>query len=66
VAVVPHTLRMTNLSERRPSDRVNVEVDVLGKYVERLLEARLAGGGAGEAAKESADERLRRLLASTP
>ena len=58
VAVVPHTHRMTNFSERRPSDLVNVEVDILGKYVERLLEARLAGGDASE----SKDERLRRLL----
>src|SRR5205085_2692722 len=38
VAVIPHTWRETTLGERRGGDRVNLEVDVLAKYVERLLE----------------------------
>ncbi len=37
VAVIPHTFENTNLSARKPGDYVNVEVDILGKYVERLL-----------------------------
>lgn len=37
VAVIPHTLDSTTLSSRKPGDRVNLEVDVLAKYVERLL-----------------------------
>jgi riboflavin synthase len=37
IALVPHTLAQTTLSTLRPGDRVNLEVDVLGKYVERLL-----------------------------
>ena len=37
VAVIPHTWRETTLGELKPSDRVNLEVDVLAKYVERLL-----------------------------
>jgi riboflavin synthase len=37
IALVPHTLAKTTLSTLRPGDRVNLEVDVLGKYVERLL-----------------------------
>lgn len=36
-AVVPHTWRVTNLRFRRPGDRVNLEADLVGKYVERLL-----------------------------
>ncbi|MUV60769.1 riboflavin synthase [Halobacterium sp. CBA1126] len=36
VAVVPTTYDLTTLSERAPGDRVNVEVDVVAKYVERL------------------------------
>ena len=36
VAIIPHTARETNLGERRPGDRVNLEADMLGKYVERL------------------------------
>lgn len=43
VDLVPHTRAVTALGERRPGDRVNVEVDVLAKYVERLLSARDGG-----------------------
>ena len=37
VALIPTTLRLTTLGSRRVGDRVNIEVDVLAKYVERLL-----------------------------
>jgi riboflavin synthase len=37
VALVPHTLAATTLGARGPGDEVNIEVDVLAKYVERLL-----------------------------
>ena len=37
VAVIPHTLAVTTLGARQPGDPVNLEVDVLAKYVERLL-----------------------------
>jgi len=59
VAVIPHTFTATTLGERKAGDRVNLEVDVLGKYVERLLAARL---GETRAAVEARDERLRGLL----
>ena len=36
VALIPHTLAETTLAERVPGDVVNLEVDVLAKYVERL------------------------------
>jgi riboflavin synthase len=36
IALVPHTLRETTLSALRPGDAVNLETDVLAKYVERL------------------------------
>lgn len=38
VAVIPHTAEVTTLGGKRPGDRVNIEIDVLAKYVERLLE----------------------------
>ncbi|MEN3331276.1 MAG: riboflavin synthase [Blastocatellia bacterium] len=38
VAVIPHTWRETTLAELRSGERINLEVDVLAKYVERLLE----------------------------
>ena len=37
VALIPHTLAATTLGELAPGDPVNLEVDVLAKYVERLL-----------------------------
>ena len=43
VALIPHTLKMTTLGFKRPGDRVNVESDMLVKYVERVL-----GGGFGD------------------
>jgi riboflavin synthase len=40
IAVIPFTYEHTNLPDRKPGDAVNLEGDVLGKYVERYLEAR--------------------------
>jgi riboflavin synthase len=40
VALIPHTLEITTLSRLQPGDRVNLEVDVLAKYVHRILAAR--------------------------
>ena len=37
VAIIPKTWEVTNLSELRPGDPVNLEVDIIAKYVERLL-----------------------------
>jgi riboflavin synthase len=42
VVLIPHTLEETTLGERRPGDPVNLEADVLGKYVKRYL-ARMLG-----------------------
>jgi riboflavin synthase len=41
IAVIPHTLAATTLKDIGPGCRVNIETDILGKYVERLLK----GGG---------------------
>jgi riboflavin synthase len=38
VSLIPETLERTNLGAAAPGTRVNLEVDVLAKYVERLLE----------------------------
>jgi riboflavin synthase len=37
VAVIPHTADVTTLGHKPPGSSVNLEVDVLAKYVERLL-----------------------------
>jgi riboflavin synthase len=46
VALIPHTLEITTLSRLTPGDRVNLEVDVLGKYVQSILAARGLVGSA--------------------
>jgi riboflavin synthase len=40
VALVPHTLAATTLGSAKPGTAVNLEVDVLAKYVERLTMGR--------------------------
>ena len=45
VGLIPETLRRTTLGTRRPGERVNLEVDVMAKYAERLLGARLSQEG---------------------
>jgi riboflavin synthase len=40
VAIVPHTAAATTLGTKRPGDLVNLEVDMVAKYVERLLAVR--------------------------
>jgi riboflavin synthase len=39
VSIIPHTLQATTLGSLRKGSRVNIEVDVIGKYVEKLLAA---------------------------
>lgn len=43
VSILPQTKRVTNLRSLAPGDRVNLEADVIAKYVERLLEPRSKG-----------------------
>jgi len=42
VAVIPHTMQVTTLGRRTPGDSVNLEVDVIAKYAERLLQGGVA------------------------
>lgn len=37
ISAIPHTVAVTTLGEKRPGDTVNLENDVIGKYVEKLL-----------------------------
>ncbi|MEZ5940328.1 MAG: riboflavin synthase [Planctomycetaceae bacterium] len=37
VALIPHTLEVTTLGQRQPGDMVNIETDILGKYIEKLV-----------------------------
>ena len=40
VALIPHTLEVTTLGKKQPGDAVNIETDILGKYVQKLLAER--------------------------
>ena len=48
VNLVPHTVAATHLGVKRPGDRVNLEVDLVAKYLERLLQPYQAGAGVTE------------------
>jgi riboflavin synthase len=45
VSIIPHTLSVTTLGALREGDLVNIEVDMIGKYVEKLLAEKAVGGG---------------------
>jgi riboflavin synthase len=42
-AIIPHTLKVTTLGGKKPGARLNIEVDMLGKYVRKLLGGRVKG-----------------------
>jgi riboflavin synthase len=44
VAMIPHTAKLTTLGFKAGGDSVNLETDIIGKYVERLLSGRMEGG----------------------
>jgi len=43
MTLIPYTLEKTTLMNKRAGDRVNLEADILGKYVEKLIEGRESG-----------------------
>lgn len=44
IAMIPHTAKLTTLGYKTTGDSVNLEVDIIGKYVERLLSGRVESG----------------------
>jgi riboflavin synthase len=52
IAVIPHTWSSTTLQHLRAGDAVNLEADLLAKYTERLLAARMAPEAAAEASPQ--------------
>ncbi|TCZ81266.1 riboflavin synthase [Paenibacillus albiflavus] len=51
VSIIPHTLAETVLQHKKPGDTINVECDILGKYVERLLQGSQGTGNSGRNGK---------------
>ena len=37
VSIIPHTLKMTSLNDKKPGSSVNLESDLIGKYIQRIL-----------------------------
>ena len=48
VAVIPHTLSVTTLGLKRPGDHVNLETDIIGKYIEKFVNDRKGTSGVTE------------------
>lgn len=48
VMIIPHTAALTGLTDKNLNDKVNLEYDVIGKYVEKLVGRREGGGGVDE------------------
>jgi riboflavin synthase len=44
-AIIPHTVKMTNLKSLKPGDPVNLEVDLVAKYVEKMIKGESSGSG---------------------
>jgi len=45
ILLIPHTLKVTTWGERKPGDRVNIEVDQMARYAARLMESRETESG---------------------
>lgn len=52
VAIIPHTLTATTIGDKGIGDRVNIEVDIIGKYVEKFLGIKEAGSNLMDLLKE--------------
>jgi len=48
VMIIPHTSALTGLTEKNVNDRVNLEYDIIGKYIEKFVSARGLGEGISE------------------
>lgn len=58
VSIIPHTLAETVLADKQQGDRVNLETDILGRYIERLLRYGLSDGSEASGATPGAQSGL--------
>ncbi len=66
VAVIPHTWQNTTLSRKNSGSRVNIECDVVGKYIEHFLNWNGGGANAPESAETMDEETLNSFMSSFP
>ena len=64
VSIIPHTLQETALAYKKPGDKVNLENDVIGKYIENLMRFGNSDLTAEENTESSNEKRLEELLAN--
>ena len=57
ISFIPHTLGATTMAQKRPGDRVNIECDIIARYLDHLLQS---GDRAGSAAHPSLQARMER------
>lgn len=62
VSIIPHTLKETTLGFRKPGDVVNIECDMIGKYIRKFLEQMIPGEGGGPNRDSNANAITRDLL----
>lgn len=55
IAAIPHTLKVTTLSEKNPGDRVNIEVDMIARHLERLVQL-------GDGKNKLTEDRIRAMM----
>ncbi len=56
VSIIPHSLKMTTLDALKVGNKVNIEVDVIGKYIEKLLAPRPSMAGSDDHGKSKSGE----------
>jgi riboflavin synthase len=66
VAVIPHTAEVTTLGAKRPGDTVNLEVDLIAKYVARLLNLDAPLAANPQFTREAVVERLLEFQEEVP
>lgn len=54
LSIIPHTAKITSIGFKKPGENVNIETDIIGKYIERFMGGK---GNAGAAAQGSAIDR---------
>ncbi|MDM8539938.1 riboflavin synthase [Desulfococcaceae bacterium HSG9] len=58
VSIIPHTAQITTLTDKKKGDRVNIETDMIGKYVERFVILRDNEAGQDPVAKSGIDREM--------
>ncbi|GAB6097160.1 riboflavin synthase [Desulfatiferula olefinivorans] len=56
LSIIPHTAKITSIGFKQPGDRVNVETDLIGKYVEKFVTGQASGSAAPQGTASGLDK----------